>query len=107
MKLTAIIFSLVLTWTGAFAAQQWETYPQIGKLPKPIKSGFASINGAKIWYATYGQGKPVILLHGGLANSNYWSHQVPELVKHHYQVIVMDSRGHGRSTNNLKNIHIF
>ncbi|MDK1491892.1 alpha/beta hydrolase [Sinorhizobium sp. 7-81] len=37
------------------------------------------------------------MLHGGLANSNYWGHQVPELAKL-YQVIVMDSRGHGRST---------
>jgi len=57
------------------------------------------VNGIKIWYAVYGHGQPVILLHGGLANSNYWGNQVPALAKH-YQVIVMDSRGHGRSTRN-------
>jgi pimeloyl-ACP methyl ester carboxylesterase len=39
----------------------------------------------------------VILLHGGLANANYWGHQVRAL-QSHYQVVVMDSRGHGRST---------
>jgi pimeloyl-ACP methyl ester carboxylesterase len=39
----------------------------------------------------------VILLHGGLANANYWDHQVPVLARTH-RVIVMDSRGHGRST---------
>lgn len=37
------------------------------------------------------------MLHGGLANSNYWGHQVRDLAKS-FRVIVMDSRGHGRST---------
>ena len=43
----------------------------------------------------------MILLHGGLANSNYWGEQVPALAAH-YRVIVMDSRGHGRSTRNAQ-----
>ena len=37
------------------------------------------------------------MVHGGLANSDYWGLQVPVLAQH-YQVIVLDSRGHGRST---------
>jgi pimeloyl-ACP methyl ester carboxylesterase len=41
------------------------------------------------------------MLHGGLANSSYWGNQIPELAKS-YQVIVMDSRGHGRSSQNGK-----
>ena len=36
----------------------------------------APVNGIKIWYAEFGQGAPVILLHGGLANANYWGLQV-------------------------------
>jgi pimeloyl-ACP methyl ester carboxylesterase len=43
----------------------------------------------------------VILLHGGLANSNYWGLQVPALAEK-YRVIVMDSRGHGRSSRDDK-----
>ncbi|MDP1749116.1 MAG: alpha/beta hydrolase, partial [Reyranella sp.] len=66
-------------------------------LPKAEESGLAPVNGIKIWYATFGKGEPVVLLHGGLANSNYWGHQVPVLAER-YRVIVMDSRGHGRST---------
>jgi pimeloyl-ACP methyl ester carboxylesterase len=50
-----------------------------------------------IHYAVTGQGPPVILLHGGLANLDYWGLQVPALTPHH-TVILMDSRGHGRST---------
>ena len=51
----------------------------------------------RIWYATFGHGEPVVLLHGGLANSNYWGNLVRAL-EGRYEVIVMDSRGHGRST---------
>ena len=77
---------------------QWLTLPSTPTLPESeIISGYALINGVKIWYAVYGHGQPIILLHGGLANSNYWGYQVAELAKQ-YQVIVMDSRGHGRST---------
>ena len=43
--------------------------------------------------------EPVILLHGGLANSDYWGNQVRALMNR-YRVVVMDSRGHGRSTRN-------
>jgi pimeloyl-ACP methyl ester carboxylesterase len=85
----------------AYAEQQWMKLPSTPILPKAERSGFASINGTRIWYAIFGHGKPVILLHGGLANSNYWGNQVPVLAKH-YMVIVMDSRGHGRSTNDGK-----
>ena len=80
-------------------APQWQQLPKTPALPTPEHSGYAPVNGVRIWYATFGRGEPVILLHGGLANSNYWGYQVPALAKH-YRVIVMDSRGHGRSTRN-------
>src|SRR5215467_9899919 len=77
---------------------QWTVLPATPNLPDPSQSGYASVNGIKLWHAVYGEGSPVILLHGGLANANYWGYQVPALLKDH-QVVVMDSRGHGRSTN--------
>ncbi len=72
--------------------------------PAPIPSarrGHAAVNGISIYYAVYGEGPPVLLLHGALANSDYWGHQVPALAKRH-TVIVMDSRGHGRSTRDAR-----
>ena len=71
--------------------------PPTPSLPTPASSGKVEVNGASIWYAVFGKGTPVVLLHGGLANSNYWGNQVPALAATH-QVIVIDSRGHGRST---------
>jgi pimeloyl-ACP methyl ester carboxylesterase len=78
-------------------AARWERLPPTPALPQPAASGHAAVNGISLYYATFGQGAPVILLHGGLANSNYWGGQVPALARDH-RVVVVDSRGHGRST---------
>ncbi len=85
----------------AWAEEPWMVLPPTPSLPKAAASGYAPVNGVKIWYAEFGRGEPVILLHGGLANSNYWGLLVPALEKR-YRVIVMDSRGHGRSTRNAQ-----
>jgi pimeloyl-ACP methyl ester carboxylesterase len=94
---------------------QWLTLPATPALPPAAQSGYAPVNGIKIWYAVFGQGEPVIFLHGGLANANYWGDQVAGLLEHEiwnpvtrslgplpYQIIVMDSRGHGRSSRNAE-----
>jgi pimeloyl-ACP methyl ester carboxylesterase len=95
------MFAILLIATGANAKQQWLTLPPTPTLPKAEQSGYAPIDGVRIWYALFGHGKPVILLHGGLANSNYWGNQVRAL-QTRYRVVVMDSRGHGRSTRNAQ-----
>jgi pimeloyl-ACP methyl ester carboxylesterase len=101
----ASIFALCLLFvTSATAAPgepQWLTLPLTPKLPTAVESGYAPVNGIKIWYATFGSGAPVILLHGGLANSNYWGDLVPALAPL-YRTIVMDSRGHGRSSRDAQ-----
>src|SRR5579859_4210296 len=80
-------------------AQQWERLPPTPELPKPDESGTVAANGIRIWYAVFGRGEPVILVHGAFGNSNYWGLQVPALAPH-YKVIVLDSRGQGRTTWN-------
>jgi pimeloyl-ACP methyl ester carboxylesterase len=67
-------------------------------LPATGDQGYVENDGARIWYAAYGSGAPVILLHGGMGNSGNWGYQVPALVSHGYRPVVIDSRGHGRST---------
>ncbi|MCE0743301.1 alpha/beta hydrolase [Acetobacter sicerae] len=65
----------------------------------PVQSGHVRMDdGAKIYCAQAGEGEPVLLLHGGLANSDYMSDLARALLAAHYQVIVVDSRGHGRSS---------
>lgn len=67
-------------------------------LPDTNEQGYVEYEGARIWYAAYGSGSPVILLHGGLGHSGNWSYQVPALLRSGYRAILIDSRGHGRST---------
>lgn len=64
---------------------------------------FVTVNGAEIFYQTYGKKQPgqapIYLIHGstGTGHSN-WNKVAPLLAKDYY-VIVPDCRGHGRSTN--------
>ncbi|SFI70657.1 alpha/beta fold hydrolase [Bradyrhizobium sp. cf659] len=101
MLLRSLVIALLVTvsLSATHAAPRWLNLPPTPTLPKATQSGFAPVNGIKVWYAMFGRGEPVLLLHGGLANGNYWGHQVRALQRR-YQVIVMESRGHGRSSRN-------
>lgn len=101
MRALLVVALMVLSVLPAGAAERWETLPPT---PAPIatdRSGDVEVNGIRIHYAMYGQGSPVIFLHGGLANTDYWGNQVGPVAAHH-TVILMDSRGHGRSTRDQR-----
>ena len=72
------------------------------ELPPPAEQGHVVHDGARVWYASFGSGRPVILLHGGLGHSGNFGYQVPDLVAAGYRVIAIDSRGHGRSTRDTR-----
>lgn len=59
----------------------------------------ATIDRAAFYYEVHGpvDGQPVLLLHDGLANTEWWANLAPVLVATGYRVVAMDSRGHGRS----------
>ena len=66
-------------------------------MPAAEESGMAEVNGIKLYYAVYGSGEPLLMLHGGLGHSDVWGAQIPVFAEK-YKVIAVDSRGHGRST---------
>jgi pimeloyl-ACP methyl ester carboxylesterase len=88
---------LLGTLTSVQAAERWQTLPPTPAPVATAQSGYAQVNGVKLYYTSTGQGSPVVLLHGGLANSDYWGLQVKALAAQH-RVITLDSRGHGRSS---------
>ncbi|MEY8444918.1 alpha/beta fold hydrolase [Enterococcus ratti] len=55
-------------------------------------------DGTQIYYEKIGSGAPLFLLHGNDGSSRFFSEQVP-VFKQFYTVYLIDSRGHGRSTN--------
>lgn len=92
---------LLLSVSTAQAAERWETLPPTPSPVTSAKTGYAAVNGIKVYYTRTGQGSPVVLLHGGLSNADYWGHQVKALSAKH-TVISIDSRGHGRSSRDEK-----
>ncbi|MCK9800718.1 alpha/beta hydrolase [Pseudomonas sp. MAFF 302030] len=87
--------------TSVQAAERWQTLPPTPAPVATAQSGYAQVNGVKLYYTSTGQGSPVVLLHGGLANSDYWGLQVKALAAQH-RVITLDSRGHGRSSRDAR-----
>ena len=101
MRVTAIgiltFFSMFLTVANAQSAERWAELPAFPSMPVAKTSGMAEVNDIKMYYAEYGKGDPILVIHGGLGNAEVWAHQVADFAKDHL-VIVADSRGHGRST---------
>ncbi len=95
----AFVFGLLAS--VVVAQERWETLPEPAAMPAATESGYAKVNGIEMYYATYGAGDPVLLIHGGLGHADIWASQVAELMKTH-KVIVADSRGHGRTTRDAQ-----
>ncbi|RUW55951.1 alpha/beta hydrolase [bacterium M00.F.Ca.ET.141.01.1.1] len=65
-------------------------------LPKPQKSGLLPINGVNYYYAIYGKGEPLLLLHGGLGSIDMFAPILAKLAENR-TVIGVDLQGHGRT----------
>lgn len=65
------------------------------------KSGFADVNGTRLYYEVAGQGTPAVLIHGGFMDSRMWDAQFEELARQ-FMVIRYDVRGAGQSARNYK-----
>ena len=84
----------------ATASDGWRTLTSPQPLPAPESTGQVEVNGASIHYALYGSSNTgaVLLLHGGLGAAEDFGGQIDALAAT-YKVIAIDSRGHGRSTD--------
>jgi pimeloyl-ACP methyl ester carboxylesterase len=106
--LIAATAAIILVFLGALPTttnenETWKTLPEPVALPTPDQSGLATVGDIQMWYAVFnkGGGSPVLLIHGGLETGDTWGNQVPVLARNH-EVIIADSRGHGRSTRSDK-----
>jgi pimeloyl-ACP methyl ester carboxylesterase len=101
----------IIVWSGLIAPlfpccclgtnDNWKEIPRPMPMPEPILSGYAPVNDIQLYYAIFGKGKPLILLHGGLGNMENFGNQVPAFAND-FEVIAVDSRGHGRSTRSSR-----
>lgn len=58
---------------------------------------FANVTDGRLYYESYGEGRPLILIHGAWATHQWWRWQIPVLSRN-YQVFAFDVRGHGQSS---------
>lgn len=94
MKTRAFFLSVLVTMilSGAATGQQ-----------KPT-TGYAPVNGLKMYYEIHGNGEPVVLLHGAfMAITEDWSVWIGELAKTR-KVIAIDMQGHGRTADIKRDI---
>ena len=88
LKTTALILAMILS--TVVSAQQNPT------------TGYAPVNGLKMYYEIHGKGAPVVLLHGSFMTiSNNWGHWIGELSKTR-QVIAIELQGHGRTADTAR-----
>ena len=86
-----VVYLLMLVATIGYAQQKPAT-------PKTLKSsGYAPVNGLKMYYEVHGEGSPVVLLHGSFMTIDLnFAQLIPELSKKH-KVIALEMQGHGRT----------
>ena len=65
---------------------------------KPVSSGYADVNGIKLYHEIYGRGEPLVLIHGGLTTIGEMQGWVQPLAKTQ-RVIAVEMQGHGRTAD--------
>jgi pimeloyl-ACP methyl ester carboxylesterase len=77
-----------------------------GQHMKPASSGYAPVNGIKVYYEVYGEGKPLLLLHGAFYTIEMnWAELIPELSKTR-KVIAIEMQGHGHTAYSERKLSI-
>jgi pimeloyl-ACP methyl ester carboxylesterase len=104
--LIAALLAATPTASSPEPVPRWARLADVPASPSPGASGFVTSAGASLYYAAFNPDghSPVILLHGGLGSSGSWGFEIPLLARRH-AVIVVDSRGHGRSSRPAGPLH--
>src|SRR4029077_13493274 len=94
--LTAV---LVAAWVPAPKTAASEADTPAGEVEmKPMSSGYADVNGIKLYHEIYGEGEPLVLIHGGLTTIGEMQGWVQPLAKTR-RVIAVEMQGHGRTAD--------
>ncbi|HEY6951742.1 MAG TPA: alpha/beta hydrolase [Bacteroidota bacterium] len=96
----AVVTTLMML-AGVCLGATAQTSPTYGSNPDAGK--YIEANDIRMYYESYGKGEPLLLLHGNGGSIQSFAEQIPALAKH-FNVIAIDSRSQGRSTDSDKEI---
>jgi pimeloyl-ACP methyl ester carboxylesterase len=94
VTLTAALVAMIAAAIAPASAHAED--PTLLQTPKPVKSGHVPVNGVNYYYAVYGKGEPLLLLHGGLGQIEMFGPNLQALAQNR-EVIGVDLHGHGRT----------
>ncbi|MCC9138491.1 alpha/beta fold hydrolase [Pontibacter silvestris] len=105
LRLLLVIIFIVNAAFNQGQAQQLRYFMQAEASPanaipygnNPKAGHYLKTGDAKIYYEVYGEGKPVVVLHGGIVGSTMEMGQFIDSLSRNYQVIAVSTRGHGKS----------
>jgi len=92
MRVSALFVLLFLVFFGQ------TTYAQAHYGNNPDAGHYLSTRGFKLYYETYGEGEPLLLLHGNGGSIENMANQIP-FFSQYYKVIAIDTRAHGKSND--------
>jgi pimeloyl-ACP methyl ester carboxylesterase len=95
----AIVFTLIVLVSTFPVTSAHAQQPQNSKPKTLVSSGYAPVNGLKMYYEIHGAGKPVVLLHGSYMNIDMnYGPLITKLAPTH-KVIALEMQGHGRTAD--------
>lgn len=98
MKQTFVCFALAALLLASCRENQKDTTSSITGSAN-FKSGYADVNGLKMYYEIYGEGKPLVLIHGGGSTIQTSFGRIIPLLAKHRQVIGVELQAHGRTSD--------
>lgn len=103
-KLQSTLLLLIVLLTLSFQCYSQPNYSSQESYGANRSIGkYAEINGIKMYYEFYGEGEPLVLIHGNGQSIIDLKHQIKYLSTK-FKVLVADSRGHGKSDLNTKKL---
>jgi pimeloyl-ACP methyl ester carboxylesterase len=99
MKTNTGIFKKMITPVAIFFLIAIQSFGQANQNNKTkIDSGYAPVNGLKMYYEIYGEGAPLVLIHGGVGAIEMFGANLTALAQTH-KVIAVDLQAHGRTAD--------
>lgn len=101
MKLKIIFCQLILLILSSCFDKNQKTNNMILKANTKISfsNGFSDVNGLKMYYEIYGQGKPLVLVHGGGSTIQTNFEKIIPLLSQHRKVLALEMQAHGRTSD--------